>query len=79
MTDTERALLAALGALEAAAQSMATALPKPDLLPLFERIEVLAGALPPETDPDLRHYLQRKSYAKARQWLEQRQAHEPAR
>ena len=37
---------------------------------MFERLDALAAQLPPSTPHDLRHYLQRKSYEKARLWLE---------
>jgi len=35
-----------------------------------EAVKALADALPPQTDPMLRHYLERTSYAKAIDWLE---------
>src|SRR2546425_78472 len=47
---------------------------KPDLLPLFARIDELTVQLPKDTDPALLHYLHRKSYEKARLWLEGRDA-----
>ena len=34
-----------------------------------EKIEALQAALPPTTDPRLRHYLERRSYDKALEWL----------
>jgi hypothetical protein len=72
MTETELALLTTLRELEAAARAMLTAHPKPSLLPLFSRIEALAGQLPAGADPDLLHCLQRKSYRRALDVLEQR-------
>ena len=48
--------------------------PKPDLLPVFAELDTLAGQLPPETSPRLRHYLQQKSYEKARLFLEGRES-----
>ena len=51
---------------------MPTANPKPDLLPLFSRIDGLTLRLPKDADPTLLHYLHRKSYEKARLWLEGR-------
>jgi hypothetical protein len=69
MTKFESDLLAALNELDAAAKAMSTAQPKPDLLPLLQRLDALALELPREASPDLRHYLQRKSYEKARLWL----------
>jgi hypothetical protein len=53
-------------------KSMPTANPKPNLLPLFSRLDQLAKQLPPDTAPDLLHYLQKKSYGKARLFLEGR-------
>jgi hypothetical protein len=72
MTETERDILNALTELEAAARSMRTADPKPDLRPLFARLDELTNRLPKDTEPDLLHYLRRKSYEKARLWLEGR-------
>lgn len=74
MTQIERSILQSLLELEAAVRSMATVNPKPDLRPLFARLDALAGQLPKDTDPDLLHYLHRKSYEKARLWLEGRDA-----
>jgi hypothetical protein len=59
--------------LEAAAARMAGANPKPDLLPIFSRLDELTGQLPPDTEPDLLHFLHRKSYHKACALLQQRQ------
>jgi hypothetical protein len=68
MTDVESQLLTALRELEAVVRSRTE--PRPSLLPLFERIEGLAATLPAKGDPELRHFLERKSYEKARQRLE---------
>src|SRR5262252_8198961 len=70
----ENELLSALMQLEATVKTMATANPKPSLLPLFARIDELAGKLPPGTDPSLLHYLHKKSYEKARLYLQGRDA-----
>ena len=35
-----------------------------------EKIEALQKALPPGTDPRLKHYLDRRSYDKALEWIE---------
>jgi len=78
MTATEQHLLQVLVELEEAVNAMATANPKPDLLALFSRIDQLSRQLPKETDPALLHYLQRKSYQKARLWLEGRDAENQA-
>jgi hypothetical protein len=69
MNETERALLDGLEVLNRAVQTLATAQPKPDLQALFARIDALAAELPSDTDPVLRHYLQKKSYEKARFFL----------
>ena len=66
----ELQLLEALTALDDAVKAMTKAGPKPSLLPLFSRIDSLAEQLPPGTDPELRHFLERKSYEKARMRLE---------
>ncbi len=70
MTQTEQTILDTLVELDHAVAAMKTANPKPDLVPLFQRLDELAAQLPKDSDPELRHYLQRKSYQKARQWLE---------
>ena len=78
MNETERQILAALKELEQAVQSMRTATTKPNLLPLFERIDRLRGELPKTTDLQLLHYLHKQSYDKARLWLEGRDAENTA-
>ena len=70
MNQIEEQLLAGLVELDEAVKGMATANPKPNLLPLFARLDELAGQLPRTTDPELLHFLQRKSYEKARAKLE---------
>ena len=74
MSETENALLQALVELDAAVKSMPTANPKPNLLPIFARLDSLTGRLPTNTEPQLLHYLHKKSYEKARMWLEGRRA-----
>lgn len=73
MTQSEQELHAALVALEAAVRDVAGGR-RVDLLPLFARIDELGAALPAGTDPQLRHFLERKSFEKARLWLEQRRS-----
>jgi hypothetical protein len=72
MTQTEREILDTLLELEQAAGRMASESPKPDLRPLFARLDKLALQLPADAPSDLRHYLQRKSYQKARAFLQER-------
>ncbi|MBI3875988.1 MAG: hypothetical protein HY300_08525 [Verrucomicrobia bacterium] len=74
MTQTEQDILRALDALGAAVRSMKTASPKPSLLPLITRLDELAAQLGPDTDAELKHFLQRKSYEKARLHLQGRTA-----
>ncbi len=70
----EKEILAALLQLEAAVKSMPAANPKPNLLPLFARLDELTHQLPRATDPSLLHYLHKKSYEKARLFLQGRDA-----
>lgn len=74
MTGTERDILESLLALERAVASMPTASPKPNLLPLFARLDDLTRQLPRDADPSLLHYLHKKSYEKARLLLQGRDA-----
>jgi hypothetical protein len=71
-TTVEANLLNALAELQDAVKLMPDANPKPNLLPLFSRIDELAGELPPTANPELRHFLERKSYEKARLLLQGR-------
>ena len=72
MTTTEREILGTLLALDEMVRRLPASDPKPDLLPVFSRLDQLAGELPPEADPELVHYLNKKSYEKARLWLQGR-------
>ena len=74
MNAIEQDLLLTLNELDTAVKAMATATPKPNLLPLFSRIDTLARQLPMGVDPSLLHYLHKKSYEKARLWLQGRDA-----
>ena len=38
---------------------------------ISEKIERLQGELPQTTDPRLKHYLERRSYDKALEWIEE--------
>ena len=70
----ETNILKALVDLDLAVKSMATARPKPDLLPFFARLDELTAQLPRHTDPTLLHYLHKKSYEKARLFLQGRES-----
>ena len=74
MTQIEQDIHRALVELDEAVKAMRTANPKPDLLPIFAKLDRLAALLPPDADSELKHYLQRKSYASARARLESRAA-----
>ena len=67
-------ILAALVELDDAVKSMPVANPKPNLMPLFVRIDELTKQLPPNADPTLLHYLHKKSYEKARLFLQDHDA-----
>ncbi|MEO6034559.1 MAG: hypothetical protein ABIQ35_04815 [Verrucomicrobiota bacterium] len=74
MTETEKEILQTLLDLDNAVRSMTRANPKPNLLPMFERLDALARELPRTTEPDLLHYLHKKSYEKARLLLQGRES-----
>ena len=65
MNEIENQIFRALTELDTAVKSLPTANPKPNLLPLFSRLDELALQLPRTSDPELLHFLQRKSYEKA--------------
>ena len=73
-TTIEAELLAALLELDRAVKSMPTTNPKPNLLPMFARLDELTRQLPRDADPQLLHYLHKKSYEKARLFLQGRDA-----
>ena len=70
----EKQLLVVLAQLADAVQAMPTANPKPNLLPVFARLDELTAELPRHTDPTLLHYMHKKSYEKARLFLQGRDA-----
>jgi len=74
----EQTLLNALTDLDVAVKAMPSANPKLNLLRLFARIDELAKQLPCDTDPTLLHYLRKKSYWKARRFLQGRDAENAA-
>jgi hypothetical protein len=78
MTETEQTILQTLVELDTRVKSMPTANPKPNLVPLFNRLDELARQLPAQTAPELKHYLAKKSYEKARLFLEGRDAENAA-
>jgi hypothetical protein len=72
MTEVEQNILRTLVDLEHVVKAMPSANPKPNLLPLFSRLDQLMRQLPRDADPNLLHYLHKKSYEKARLLLEGR-------
>jgi hypothetical protein len=73
MTETEQNVLATLLELERTIEGMPHTTPKPSLLPIFSRLDDLTRSLPVTTDPTLLHYLHKKSYQKARLFLQGRE------
>ena len=78
MTATEQHLLDALVELEGTIEAVPHTDPKPDLLPLFSRLDELTRTLPLTSDPMLLHYMHKKSYQKARLFLQGRNAENAA-
>ncbi len=74
MTDTEKKILQSLIELENTVRSMASSNPKPNLSPLFSRLDGITAQLPKNTAPDLLHYLHKRSYEKARLFLQGRES-----
>ena len=72
MSETEDKILRELVGLNDALSSIATAEPKPDLLAIFQRLDGLTAELPKSADPELLHFMHKKSYQKARLLLEGR-------
>ena len=70
MSEQENAILQSLIELDDTVNSMPRADPKPNLMPIFARLDELTRGLPKDTAPELLHYLGKKSYEKARLWLE---------
>lgn len=70
MTELEQRILTSLDELE----SMVRSRPTPNLLPMFSKLDELTRQLPRQTDPDLLHFLHKKSYEKARLLLHGRGA-----
>lgn len=74
MTALEQRIHGQLVNLEQTVAAMATASPKPSIVPVLAELSRLAGELPAGTDPRLLHYLHKHSFEKARLFLEGREA-----
>jgi hypothetical protein len=69
MTDLEKRILNSLVELQQAVRAKPTG-PKTSWQSLFARLDNQTRQLPKSTDPNLLHYLHRKSYEKARLFLQ---------
>ncbi len=78
MSDTEQRILRALAELDRQVKTGSAGGAKPNYLPLFTEIDALTRQLPPTAEPQLLHYLHKKSYEKARLFLEGRDAENAA-
>jgi hypothetical protein len=77
MTALESEILETLIRLENAATGGATG-QRESVLPFVQRLTELTRSLPADTSPDLLHYLHKRSYEKARFWLQGRDAENAA-
>jgi len=74
MTAAEKNVFECLTELDLAVKALSTADPKPELKPLLARLDELTRQMPKDADPNLLHYLHRRSYEKARLLLLQKDA-----
>jgi len=72
MTQLEQQLHEALVTLDQAVKGIAATKQPVDLMPLLRRIDELGAQLPPDTDPQLAHFMKKRSFEKAILWLEGR-------
>jgi hypothetical protein len=69
MTVLENHILQALRDLDNTARNLRVGTPKPAIGDILARIDDLTSQLPRGTDPELLHFLHRKSYQKALEFL----------
>jgi hypothetical protein len=69
VTGTEQSILDTLLELEEAVAQVNKE-SKPDLMAIFNRLDELTTQMPKDAHPDLLHYLHKKSYLKARLFLQ---------
>lgn len=74
MTELEQSILAALNDLDRTIKTRSADKPLPDLMPLFSRLDEMTRRLPRNADPELLHFLHKKSYEKVRLLLQGRGA-----
>jgi hypothetical protein len=78
VNDIERGLWQTLLELDRRVKTLSASGGQPGLQPLFAELDDLTRRLPPQTAPELLHYLHKKSYTKARLFLEGRDAENAA-
>ena len=71
MNDLEHQILEEIQGYEDLVRRLPTMNPKPDLMAVFQRLDEMTARLPRGTDPNLLHFMHKKSYEKARLWLEE--------
>lgn len=74
MNSLERQILEEIQVYEDMVRRLPTMNPKPDLMAIFQRLDEMTARLPRGTDPNLLHFMHKKSYEKARLWLQERHA-----
>jgi hypothetical protein len=72
MTELEKQILDTLVEMDQAVAAMRGGGPRVNFVAMFEKLDQLAVKLPRDKDPELAHFLMRKSYEKARLLLEGR-------
>ena len=72
MNDLEHQILEEIQGYEDLVRRLPTMNLKPDLMAIFRRLDDLTAQLPRGTDPNLLHFMHKKSYEKARLWLQER-------
>lgn len=70
MTELEQSIAKALDELDSAVKARAAGAQLQNLLPIFSRLDHLTEQLPKNADPELVHFLRKKSYEKARLLLQ---------
>jgi hypothetical protein len=73
VTRLESEILMELRRLDETVAAMAGTGPKVSLLPIVQELSRLTAALPPGSDSQLLHYLHKRSFEKARLFLEGRE------
>lgn len=77
MTSVETQILEAIVEMDRRIQAMKQGGGKPELLPLWRKLDALCAELPRDTHLKLIHFLENKSYERAREWIEENRASAP--